>query len=171
MRRLFHYSEDPTITIFQPRAHPSHPTLAPAVWAIDEARAPMYYLPRDCPRICFYQKADSESADVERFLGLTSAKMVMAIESKWYPVLTQTKLYEYTFSPESFYCWDEGAGYYLSKEAVTPLDARPLGDLVHCLSQADIELRITPSLLPLRDSLLQSSLHFSMIRMRNASFT
>ncbi|ASJ54127.1 hypothetical protein BP422_11565 [Brevibacillus formosus] len=171
MDKLFHYSEDPAIAIFQPRAHPSHPTLDPAVWAIDEERAPMYYLPRDCPRICFYKKADSVPADVERFLGLTSAKMVIAIESKWYPALTQTTLYEYTFSPESFYCWDEGAGYYLSKETVTPLDVRPLRDLVHCLSQADIELRITPSLLPLRDSLPQSSLHYSMIRMRNASLT
>lgn len=167
--RLFHYSEDPTIQQFSPRPHPSHPSLAPAVWAIDAARAPMYYFPRECPRICYYKKADSTAADIERFLGLTSARMVITVESKWYPVIQQTKLYEYLFSQESFYCWDEGAGYYISNEIVTPIDVAPFGDLLLKLTQADVELRITPSLVQLRDALLQSSLHFSMIRMRNAS--
>ena len=43
-----------------------------------------------------------------------------------------------------------------------------MGDLLACLGEADIELRITPSLTPLKEALLDSSLHFSMIRMRNA---
>lgn len=48
MPKLFHFSEDPSISCFVPRPHPFHPTLPPAVWAIDEERAPMYFLPRDC---------------------------------------------------------------------------------------------------------------------------
>jgi hypothetical protein len=52
---LYHFSEDPTITRFDPRPHPSHPALPPAVWAIDRERAPMYFFPRDCPRIAFYR--------------------------------------------------------------------------------------------------------------------
>ena len=57
--RLYHFSDDPSITRFVPR-----PVLVPAtrppgsdwlngplVWAIDEWHQPMYLFPRDCPRI------------------------------------------------------------------------------------------------------------------------
>ncbi|KZE51472.1 hypothetical protein AV540_00420 [Brevibacillus parabrevis] len=168
MHTVFHYSEDSTIADFQPRLHPSHPSLPPLVWAIDAARAPMYYFPRDCPRIAFYAKPDSSAADQQRFLGLTSARMVIAIESRWYPILAQTTMYQYTFAADSFSCLDEGAGYFVSKEPVQPLQVTAMGDLLACLGEADVELRITPSLAPLKEALLDSSLHFSMIRMRNA---
>ncbi|WP_312115834.1 DUF6886 family protein [Brevibacillus reuszeri] len=165
---LFHYSEDPTISRFVPREHPSHPGLTPAVWAIARMQAPMYYFPRDCPRIAFYQTPDSTEGDIQRFLGLSRARMVITIENRWYPRLLDTRLYQYTFSSDTFYCLDKLAGYYLSHEAVEPIDVMPMGDLLAKLSQEDVELRMTPSLLPLRDALLTSSLHFSMIRMRNA---
>jgi len=42
MSVLYHFSEDPSITVFFPRPHPSHPALAPAVWAIDAKRAPRF---------------------------------------------------------------------------------------------------------------------------------
>ncbi|MED2006824.1 hypothetical protein P4V39_01670 [Brevibacillus borstelensis] len=43
-----------------------------------------------------------------------------------------------------------------------------MGDLLDCLTQANVELRLTPSLKPLHDSLLDSTMQFSMIRLRNA---
>ncbi|MED3497216.1 DUF6886 family protein [Brevibacillus agri] len=168
MDYVFHYSEDPSIATFHPRAHPSHPSLPPSVWAIDAERAPMYYFPRDCPRIAFYAKADSTAADKERFLGLGSARMVIAIESRWYSTLATTVLYQYTFAADLFSCLDEGAGYFVSSKSVQPVEVTAMGDLLARLAQANIELRITPSLMPLKAALLDSSLQFSMIRMRNA---
>lgn len=165
---LFHYSEDPTITRFVPRAHPSHPGLSPAVWAIDKQQAPMYFLPRDCPRIIFYKKPESTEEDINRFLGLGTARMVITIENRWYTRVRDAILYQYSFPPDSFYCLDHGAGYYLSHDPVEPIHVQPVGDLLARLSQEDIELRMTPSLSLLRDALLPSSLHVSMIRMRNA---
>ncbi|MED4750260.1 DUF6886 family protein [Brevibacillus choshinensis] len=168
MSLLFHFSENPTIQSFLPRLHPSHPTLAPTVWAIDEEHAPMYYLPRDCPRIAYYPREESSSEDIEGYLKQTRANKVIAIESSWYQVLRDTVLYRYTFEPGPFTCWDKGAGYYIAYSPVAPLDVQPMGDLLEKLMESDVELRITPSLTPLRDYLVSTTLHYSMIRMRNA---
>jgi len=37
------------------------------------------------------------------------------------------------------------------------------------LTHRDVELRVTPSLWPLRDAVVASTLQFSLIRMRNAT--
>jgi hypothetical protein len=50
---LYHFSEDPTIKVFAPRAPLAHPDYEPLVWAIDDWHQPMYWTPRDCPRILF----------------------------------------------------------------------------------------------------------------------
>lgn len=165
---LFHFSEDPTIKSFVPRLHTSYPTLAPAVWTIDEEHAPMYYLPRECPRIAYYPRQDSSREDIAGYSKQTRTKMVIAVESSWYPVLRATVLYRYTFEPEPFTCWDKGAGYYIAHSTVAPVDVQPMGDLVERLMESEVELRLAPSLTPLRDYLVSTSLHFSMIRMRNA---
>ena len=47
---LYHFSEDPSIERSAPHVPSSNPTQAPAVWAIDEDHAPLYWFPRDCPR-------------------------------------------------------------------------------------------------------------------------
>lgn len=166
---LYHFSEDPTIARFDPRPHPSHPALPPAVWAIDRERAPMYFFPRDCPRIAFYRLPETTSEDADRFLGHTTARMVIATENGWYGRIRQAKLYVYHLPPEPFTCWEPGAGYYIAHESIEPLKVEPMGDLIERLTSEDVELRLMPSLWPLHDALLASSLHFSMIRMRNAS--
>lgn len=54
---LYHFSDDPGITRFVPRAlkkqRPSEQEWlnGPLVWAISEAFAFLYLFPRDCPRI------------------------------------------------------------------------------------------------------------------------
>jgi hypothetical protein len=48
--KLYHFSEDPHIAVFEPRAPTARPEVEPLVWAIDEWHAPMYYLLRECPR-------------------------------------------------------------------------------------------------------------------------
>ncbi|MEJ8546052.1 DUF6886 family protein [Brevibacillus borstelensis] len=167
----YHFSEDPFITCFHPRPHPSHPSLPPAVWAIDREKSPLYFFPRDCPRIGFGRATTTTPEDVARFMGFSDAAMVIATESAWYPIIKETKLYRYTFPPDTFVRWDDGAGYYLSFETVTPLAVQPLGDLLACLTRENVELRLTPSLKPLHDALLDSTMQFSMIRMRNAQLS
>ena len=51
---LYHFSEDPTIERFVPRAPLARPEVEPLVWAIDEWHQPIYFVPRDCPRVCFW---------------------------------------------------------------------------------------------------------------------
>lgn len=177
---LYHFSEDPTIAVFHPRPAPgrgaySAPlTAAEArdrlVWAIDEEHAPLYWFPRDCPRIAFWALPTSTPEDLDRFLGHTAARWVIAIESVWLARLREATLYAYrlpaeTFAPQGTH---GGPGYYLSREPVVPLAVEPVGDLLARHAAAGIELRITPSLWPLRRALLASSLHFSMVRLRNA---
>jgi hypothetical protein len=164
----YHFSEDPSIICFHPRPHPSHPSLAPVVWAIDQEKSPLYFFPRDCPRIGFGRSAKTTPEDAARFMGYSDASMIIAAESAWYQRIKEAKLYKYTFPPNPFVCWDHGAGYYVCHETVTPLSVEPMGDLLDCLTQANVELRLTPSLKPLHDSLLDSTMQFSMIRLRNA---
>jgi hypothetical protein len=51
---------------------------------------------------------------------------------------------------------------------VEPGSVRPVDDLLGELVRRDVELRVMPSLRLLREAVAASSLHFSMIRMRNA---
>lgn len=167
---VLHFSEDPTIARFQPRSMPTRPGEPPLVWAIDEEHAPLYYFPRDCPRVAFWATPNSTADDVARFLAHTAARRVIAIEGHWLEQVRSARLYVYrlptaTFAPRGP---GEGPGYHVSREAVSPLSVEPVGDLLARLVAVQVELRLTPSLWPLYHALVPSSLHFSMIRMRNA---
>jgi hypothetical protein len=165
---LYHFSENPDINVFHPRKHPSHPNLEPMVWAIDEERAPIYFLPRNCPRICYWPTANTTKEDLVTFQSETTASKIIVVEARWYKSILETNLYKYSLSAETFKIMDEGAGYFISHESITPIKVEPLGDLVQSLLDVNVELRFTPSLKPLRDKLPPSTLHFSMIRLRNA---
>jgi hypothetical protein len=165
---LYHFSEDPSITRFVPRVNPSHPDQPPLVWAVDADHAPLYFFPRDCPRIAFWPVDTTSEEDRVRYRQETAARMVIAVESRWLERIQEARLFQYHFSAESFRCYDQGAGYYTSSETVTPLKVEPVDNLLQRLIDQQVELRVTPSLFPLRDSLQRSTLHFSMIRMRNA---
>lgn len=165
---LYHFSEESDIEYFVPRIHPSHPNLPAMVWTIDTEHAPMYFFPRDCPRVCYWATPNTSVEDRRYFLAHTNARMIIAVENRWLEEIQKTPLYAYQFPNHSFTCFDQGAGYYTSEQKVIPLKVEPVGDLLQAISRADVELRITPSLFPLRDALIQTTLHFSMIRMRNA---
>ena len=167
---LFHFSEDPTITEFVPRPVKSNPDSQPLVWTIDEEHAPLYFFPRDCPRVAYWNLPTTTDEDRERFLGsVTAARMVIAMEGGWMERMRLTKLYAYRFASDGFFS-AEDHGCHVSPYAHTPLSVEPVGDLLTRLRDANVELRITPSLWPLRKSLLSATLHFSMIRMRNAGY-
>jgi hypothetical protein len=161
---LFHISEEPGIERFEPRA--SEYVQEPVVWAIEAARLCNYLVPRDCARVTYYAGRDTDAADVERFLGSSTA--VVAVEDDCLQHLQSCRLYCYHLPPQTFVCLDECAGYFVSRVPVTPVGVEVFDDPIAELRKRGIELRIVQSLWPLRDAVVASTLQFSLIRMRNA---
>ena len=141
--------------------------MEPVVWAIDADRLRNYLLPRECPRVTFYAGRETTNADVQRFLGSSTA--VVAIEPAWFERLRSCRLYCYHMPPETFECLDECAGYFVSRVAVVPAGVEVFDDLPAELQRRGVDLRSVPNLWPLRDAVVASSLQFSIIRMRNAT--
>ena len=162
---LFHVSEQSDIARFDPR--PSEYAAEPVVWAIEERRLCNYLLPRDCPRVTYYEGIESTAADVEHFLG--SSLAVVGIESAWLERVRSSTLFCYHMPAETFECLDECAGYFVSRVAVVPTGVKIVSDPLAELVARGVELRILPNLWSLRDAVVSSSLQFSMIRMRNAA--
>lgn len=165
---LYHFSEDPTIETFRPHRAFGQEDKPPCVWAIDAEYAPLYWFPRDCPRITFWADDGTTEADKERFLGLGTAKRVHAIESLWLGRMRDCTLYAYRFDATLFERYPEACGYHVAYTEVVPLRCEPVGDLLERHVEAAIELRVTPSLWPLQRAVATSSLQFSMNRLRNA---
>jgi hypothetical protein len=170
MLELFHISDDPTIGIFEPR--PTNKNSGregePLVWAIEDRMLHNYLLPRDCPRVTFYARSQSTPEDIEKLLGQTSAAFIVAIEADWFERAVTAKLFCYTFSGETFEVSDEGAGYYVSRHSVKPVAIRAIENPLQEMFRRNVELRVMPSLKPLQEAVIRSSLEFSCIRMRNA---
>ena len=164
---LSHFSEDPTIARFMPRPPLAQPEIEPLVWAIDDWHAPLYFFPRDCPRVCFWPLPTTTADEVERYFAAVPGRMVIAIESAWLERVRAARLYRYRLPEETFVDIHDH-GVHVSREPVTPRSVEPTGDLLAALTNAAVELRITPSLVPLGRAIIQTTLHFSLIRMRNA---
>jgi hypothetical protein len=166
---LYHFSEDPGIARFDPHIARTSLTQDRAfVWAIDEWHAPMYYVPRDCPRACFWAGDGTSAEDRERWFAFVPARFVMAIESDWLPRLRSTRLYRYAMPEASFLPKDAIAGHFVSEESVVPLDVEPVGDLLQAIADAGVELRITPRLAPMWRRVWRSTLCYSGTRLRYA---
>lgn len=164
---LFHFSEDPTIARFVPRPPLARPTVEPLVWAIDEWHAPVYFFPRDCPRVCFWPLPTTTAADYAHCFATVPGRMVIAIESAWLERLRVARLSRYRMPEERFEDIHDH-GVHVAREPVVPLGVELVGDLLAALTDAEVELRITPSLVPLGRAIIQTTLHFSLIRMHNA---
>ncbi|MEX2247202.1 MAG: DUF6886 family protein [Dehalococcoidia bacterium] len=165
---LYHFSEEPDIARFEPRAPLARPEVEPLVWAVDDWHAPMYYVPRECPRACFWPGPHTTPADRERFFGGIDARMVIAIESAWLDRLRSTALYRYTMPPEAFQHPGPEGAHWVSRVPVVPSRVEPVGDLLDALAASGVELRITPSLVDLWGRVIRSTVEFSGTRLRNA---
>jgi hypothetical protein len=163
---LWHVSEDPTIEVFHPHHHELHTLDEPLVWAIDTAHQWLYWFPRDCPRACFNAKEDTTDEDVALWLDGDRTRRVSVIESGWLERFRAARVYAYRLPAESFEPWDK---FFISRQTVEPLGLVELGDLLTRHADAGVELRIAPALYPLWDKVVESSLDFSGIRLRNAS--
>ena len=168
--RLFHVSETPCIARFDPRPSPApreNGVDAECVWAVDEAHLRNYLFPRDCPRITYAAGPGTSAEDRQRFLGAASS--AAAIEAGWLDRLRSARLGLYEFAPGSFVCSDPGAGYWISREAVTPIAETLVTDAPAALFDRGVELRLLQDFWPLCDAVAASTLEFSIIRKRNAA--
>lgn len=168
---VYHVSEDPGIARFAPRPiRPDHPLEhhGPVVWAIGERLLHNYLLPRECPRVTYYAGPDTTQADRMRFFAMTGARYVIVIESRWLVRAMSARLICYSLPAESFKLVDETADYWISRTAIEPDSVRSVGSPLEEIAARAVELRVTPSLWPLHDAVLTSTLAFSFIRMANA---
>lgn len=165
---MWHVSEDASIAEFRPHRARSAESNEPLVWAIDTRHLPLFWFPRECPRGTFWAGPDTTSDDAERFL-LGASQRVHAVESGWLDAIREARVLAYRLPEESFEPHPEVGGYWLSREAVAPLELVELGDLIARHAEAGIELRLVPSLAPLWQRVIASTLEFSGIRLRNAS--
>lgn len=165
-KTLLHFSDQPDTARFEPRLAPK--LGKEVVWGLAPAQRYAYLVPRDCPRVIMRVGPNTDPADVARLMCGTTARVVVAIESRWLPTMQNETLYEYEFPAETFTLHDRIAGYYISEEPVTPLRVTPIPDLLQALLEEDVEFRILPSLWKLREEVIASTLDFSINRMRNA---
>ena len=162
---LWHFSEDPSIERFVPHVPATNPDQPPRVWAVDDVHAPLFWFPRDCPRISFW--AEDGSPPVA--LGETSAPRVHAIEEAWLERVQRCELWVYRFAVDGFEPWPGADGYWVSTREHAPIDVVPVGDLLERHRERGIELRVLPDLRELRDAVVESGYRFSMCRMANIS--
>lgn len=165
---LHHFSEDGSITRFAPHTPRTNPTHPPAVWAIDSVHAPLYWFPRDCPRVTAWPRDDVERVAFRRAFA-TTAHRVHAIEAAWFERMQSTKLFCYDFDPGDFEPWEDASGQWISTTVVTPIRTRPVGDLVGAHIAAGIELRVVPSLSPVVELARDERWDFSIVRLMNAT--
>jgi hypothetical protein len=165
---VLHFSEDPTITRFVPHVAATAQVSGAYVWAVDAARAPDYWFPRDCPRAMVWLRPDTTAADRARLLG-PAARRVHVVEYGWLERIRTARLYAYRFDAAPFAPIGEPPHARVATVPVTPLGpAQPVGDLFALHEAAGIELRAVANLWPFWDAVPGSTVGFSAIRLRNA---
>jgi len=165
--RVYHFSEDGTIRRFAPHVPPTNPSQPAAVWAIGADYAPLYWFPRECPRVSVWASTPDEQAVLTKALA-TEASRVVATELAWLDRMRTTTLYRYAFDAADFQPWDQADGQYVADHVVVPTDIDLLDDLLGLHADAEVELRFAPRLGALTDAMLASGLPFSFVRLRNA---
>ncbi len=165
--KVHHFSEDPTITRFVPHVPLTNPTQQPAVWAIDEEHSPVYWFPRDCPRITVWPRTEAERGPFAAAFS-TRAHRLHVMELAWLNRMRDCKLYRYDFDATAFSPWTDASGQWISHVAVAPLTVSPVGDLLALHAAAGIELRLVPSLWPMFELAQSDAWDFSIVRKANA---
>jgi hypothetical protein len=166
---LYHISEKMNIREFFPRKSDIYVDLPPVVWAIDEEHIVNYYFPRDCPRIIYRDSEEITEEDKEKYFLSTVSKTIITLENRWYKTIKNTILYKYVLEKEKFRLIDEIAGYYVSEEKIIPYSLEKIENILEELFEQQIDVRFTPNIFPLKNSLIKSSINdYSIIRFRNA---
>ncbi|MFB9684791.1 DUF6886 family protein [Amycolatopsis plumensis] len=162
---VVHFSEDPTITRFEPHVAATARQPEAYVWAVGASSAPDYWFPRQCPRAMAWVEPSTTEAD-RAWLG---ADRVHAIEYGWLEAMRTVSLFAYRFSSASFRAFGEHAHAVVATVPVEPLGpAERVDDLFALHEEAGIELRVMRNLWAFVDLASASTLGFSGIRLGNA---
>jgi hypothetical protein len=167
---VLHFSEDPTITRFEPHVATTARRPEPYVWAVDSARCPDYWFPRDCPRAMAWATETATRADRDRVLGPGGGDRVHAIEYGWLEAMRTVRLYAYRLPARGFHpIGTPVPNAHVSTRPVVPLGPpEPVGDLLRLHEHCGIQLRVLNNLWPFWDGVVSTTLGFSGIRLRNA---
>ena len=167
--QVLHFSEDPTISYFEPHVAPTAGPQEAYVWAVDAGRAQDYWFPRQCPRAMAWIGPTTQAADVERILG-PGCSRVHAVEYGWLEAIRTVELYAYRLPAAPFRPFGTPEPHaQVSTEPVRPLGPpERVGDIFALHDEAGIQLRVLSNLWTFWDGVITSSLSFSGIRLRNA---
>ena len=160
---LFHYSEDPSIRYFDPHVPKTNPGVEPAVWAVDALRAPLYWLPRHCPRVSVWANDVSHQDRLERMFR-TTASRVQAVPLEWSEAIESCTLYEYQFAADGFVPNPDAEGQWVAHQRMQPTSTARVGDLLERHREAGVDLRLLRDLRSLHDAVVESGLPFSIVR-------
>jgi hypothetical protein len=165
---LHHFSEDPSIERFDPHVPLTNPTHEPAVWAIDSAHAPLYWFPRNCPRVTAWPRNEGEQLAFQHTFHTTALRF-HATEIAWTERMNSTELFRYDFDPAAFEPWPAADGQFIATSSVVPIAVTPVGNLLDLHTGAGIELRFVEALRPLAAMAASDKWGFSIVRLANTS--
>lgn len=166
---VLHFSEDATITFFEPRVAATAQRADALVWAVDAGRCADYWFPRQCPRAMAWAVPDTTPLDRAEVLGPAAAR-VHVIEFGWLTRMLAAELYAYRLPAAPFRPFGEPVPHaQVSRVAVRPLSApEPVGELIELHAATGIELRLVSDIWPFVDRASGSTVGFSGIRLGNA---
>jgi hypothetical protein len=167
---VLHFSEDPTIRRFAPHVAPTSNEPDAYVWAVDFARSPDYWFPRDCPRAMAWANPATTQSDRDRILGPGGGDRVHAIEYGWLEAMRTVRLYAYRLPAADFHpIGTPVPNAHVSTKTVLPLaEPEPVGDLLRLHEECGIQLRVLNNLWPYWDAVVSTTMSFSGIRLRHA---
>jgi hypothetical protein len=166
---VLHFSEDPTITRFAPHVAATSNVADAYVWAVGHDRCPDYWFPRQCPRAMAWVTPSTSDSDRERILGPGGGPRVHAVEYGWLEAMRTATLWAYRLPAAAFRPIGDPPHALVAEQILEPLAApEPVGDLFALHERAGIQLRVLTNLWPFWDQVIESTLGFSGIRLRNA---
>lgn len=170
---VLHFSEDPEIKRFVPHIAKTTALRDTAyVWAVDAQRSPDYWFPRQCPRAMTWVGPRTTDQDRQRILGPSGSARVHAIEYGWIEAISKVELFAYRFDAREFQPMQGDEAYptaFVCTHEVKPLGPpERVGDLWQLHDEAGIEVRVLPQLHSFWSVVVESSLEYSGIRLRNA---
>jgi len=168
--RLFHVSEESDIKLFEPRipTRTDIDTTKGLVWAINEKCLPNFLTPRNCPRVCYHIGEHTSEADKLTFFSSKSCSHVVVIENKWFEAMQNTTLYLYEFDASEFTLLDEIAGYFTSVKPQIPIHKIEVVNLFAEQFRRNVELRLVDNLWDISREIQQTTLNWSLCRMKFA---
>lgn len=168
---VLHFSEDPTITVFRPHVAATAQQPQSYVWAVDDALAPAYWFPRQCPRAMAWAGPATSASDRERVLGPGGGNRVHVIEYSWLKRFLDVELFAYRLPAGRFRPFGRPTPHaVVATEPVEPLGPpEPVGDLLRLHQDAGIQLRLLDNIWELWDAVTVGTMEFSGIRLRNAA--